>query len=298
LIQSGPGRLLAVACRSNFGQLPTECRLSTGSPKRPDNRARWVPLARSACSQRPYNLLGFPGMMPDIANIGDKETLLSVLSRVDISVPGRSKGRKTKHTEIWMICHLLSTLAHNERLSYPVSVVHRDRPDFLVRNGNREIGVEATEGITPEFAKYSALAHRQFPNALLEPGHFRPDDPPSTDEENCKLLSQNQLTSDGWAGDAAEQEWAEHIRKIVDNKLAKLLRDDFQKYDENWLYVYDNLPLPRVDLDEAIEFLRPSLEPQWSRRPNFDSLFVECGSEIVHITKNHSERLQLHDLRK
>jgi len=150
LIQSGPGRLLAVACRSNFGQLPTECRLSTGSPKRPDNRARWVPLARSACSQRPYNLLGFPGMMPDIANIGDKETLLSVLSRVDISVPGRSKGRKTKHTEIWMICHLLSTLAHNERLSYPVSVVHRDRPDFLVRNGNREIGVEATEGITPE----------------------------------------------------------------------------------------------------------------------------------------------------
>lgn len=232
----------------------------------------------------------------DIPPVAGADGLFAVLKRVDISVPGRIDGRHTHHTETWAISRLLSTLAKADRLEFPVSVTRRDRPDCLISSGMRKIGVEITEAISPQYAAYSALADREFPDVFLEPGHFRWGAPDLSVAKMRQLLQQSQLSSEPWAGDRPEHEWSLFIQSVVDTKLQKLVRPGFQVYDQNWLSIYDNLPLPHIHLGKAITYLRPLLEDRWSRLPGFDKLFIEHGPVIAEITSEGSEHLILHDL--
>lgn len=222
--------------------------------------------------------------------------LFTKLAGIDISVPGRIDGRNTEHTETWTIARLLSTLAESGNLDFPVSLTHRDRPDFLVKSGSAEVGVEVTEAISKQYAAYCALAEREFPDVFLEPSYFCWDAPSLTTEQMRELLRQSQMTADGWVGERPEQEWALFIQSVVDNKIAKLRHTDFAKYSENWLAIYDNLPLPNIHLTKAIGFLSPLLQERWPRKPCFDVIFVEHGPVIARITLHGTNCMVLNDL--
>lgn len=232
----------------------------------------------------------------NIPMVDTEEELLTALRMSDIAVPGRTEGRKTDHTETWVVARLLSTLGKAGRVNFPLSVAHRDRPDSFVKFGTTTCGIEITEAISQQYAAYCALAEREFPDVFLEPAHFRWGAPSMTNEEMRTLLRQSQLSSDGWAGDRAEEEWALFILSSVDAKLLKLAHPDFSKFDRNWLAIYDNLPLPNIDLSKAIAFLRPLLRDRWRQVPPFDAIFVEHGPVIARITASDAEHLLLHDL--
>lgn len=227
------------------------------------------------------------------------EALRAQLRQVDISVPLRSVGRESHHGETWTLCRLLSTLASVGQLQYPISVRHRPRPeppDFLLEMDGSKIGIEITEAISEGYAKFSALAEKEFPDAMLDPGHFRWGAPALEKDEMRKLLRDGRLTSPGWAGDEPEREWALFIQSTVDKKLEKLARTDFVKFESNWLSIYDNLPLPSVDRERALGFLLPLLSDRWTRRPSFDAVFIERGAAIAKVDPSGFEQLRLLDL--
>lgn len=235
-------------------------------------------------------------MSLNLAVQATEEELLLALRAVDISVPARTEHRTTRHTETWAICRLLSTLAAAGRLSYPVALTHRDRADFLLERQNATVGIEVTEAIPEHYAAYCALAEREFPEMVLEPAHFRWGARRLAVHEMRDLLRQNQLTSPGWVGDRPEQEWAQFIKGVLVAKLEKLARPEFRRFDRNWLSVYDNLPLPSINLAKAVAYLQPLLEDLWSHTPGFDTLFVEHGPVIAEITAHSSTHLVLNDL--
>ena len=166
----------------------------------------------------------------------------------------------------------------------------------MIRTAGEGIGVEATEAVSEQYAAYSALAEREFPDALLQPDHFRWDAPKRSIAEMRGLLKQTELTGDGWGGNGPEREWALWVQSIVNVKLEKLAKPQFEKFDKNWLAIYDNLPVPTWNLAEAIGFLRPLIEPCWSRDPRFDALFIEHGPVIARITEHGSVHFVLNDL--
>ena len=231
-----------------------------------------------------------------ISSVADCDELFAALRSVDITVPLRTEGRTTYHAETWTICRLLSTLAHAQRLSFPVSLHHRDRPDFLVATGETQVGVEVTEAISEQYAAYSALAEREFPDVLLEPGHFRWGAPKLSVEEMRQLLRQTQLSAKPLMGDRPAREWAFFILSVVNAKLTKLASLEFEKFDLNWLSIYDNLPLPTVHLEKGIAFLRPLLQDRWTRNPSFDAVYIEHGPVIAEISVAESNYLVLQDL--
>ncbi len=226
----------------------------------------------------------------------DSKGLAAQLAAIDLSVPGRTEGRTTHHTETWTICRLLSTLDAAHLLKFPVSVIHQDKPDFLIKDGSKEAGVEVTEAISQQYAAYCALAEREFPDALLEPSHFRWDSTERTVEEMRALLRQTRLSSEGWDGDAPEKEWAFFMQSTVDSKLTKLACEDFSKYERNYLAIYDNLPMPSIHLGNAISHLCLLLKDCWSRTPAFDVIFIEHGPVIARLTVAGSENLLLKSL--
>jgi hypothetical protein len=115
---------------------------------------------------------GFKSSYELLVEAADNDALCAALCGVDISVPARTAGRTTRHTETWTISRLLATLATAGRLSYPLSAHYRDRPDFVLTSAGIETSVEITEAISQQYAAYCALAEREFPDVFLEPARF------------------------------------------------------------------------------------------------------------------------------
>lgn len=222
--------------------------------------------------------------------------LCAILQSIDISVPLRTEGRTTEHTEIWTICRLIATLAKSNLVSYPVSIQHRDRPDFQFQFGETQIGIEVTEAISEQYAAYSALAEREFPNAFLEPGHFRWGSPKLSIEEMRNLLQQSHLSSPPWIGDRAEREWAIFMLSVIESKLKKLAKPGFSHFSENWLSIYDNIPMCHIDLEKAVSFLQSALVPFWTWNPKFNAIYIEHGKVVLRLSNSDMRILELNDL--
>ena len=231
-----------------------------------------------------------------ISSAIDRTVLYAALRSIGISVPLRTEGRTKVHTETWAICRLTATLAESNLVSYPASVQHSDRPDFQVQFGEATIGVEVTEAISEQYAAYSALAEHEFPDAFLEPGHFRWGRPKLTMDEMRALLRHDKLSATPWVGDRAEREWALYMQSIVESKLAKLAKPGFSQFSENWLAIYDNLPLCHINLEKAVAFLRPALAAYWRCSPGFSAIYVEHGPVIVKLLRSEVRHRVLHDL--
>jgi hypothetical protein len=225
-----------------------------------------------------------------------KDALLATLKTFNIAVPARTSGRKTIHTESWAICRLLSTLATCGKLEFPLSLQHRDRPDFWLSEPTGLVGIEATEAVSEQYAAYCALAEREFPDALLEPSHFRWGSPKLSIREMRALLSQTQLSGEPWCGNSAESEWAKFIDSIVETKLQKAAKMDYVLFPRNWLTIYDNLPLPHIKISKAMELLRPIIAQRWKCNPSFDVVYIEHGPVIAELTATDCRYFELCDL--
>jgi hypothetical protein len=229
----------------------------------------------------------------EIPIAADRAAFRQAIKTIDTTVPLRTEGRKTEHTESWVISRLLYTLDSYDRLTFPLAVRHQDKPDFLLLQNERSVGIEVTEAIPEQYAAFAALAEREFPDTFLEPGHFRTGATRKTNEEMREILRQNRLTAPPWEGDSAEHEWATHIEQTIRTKHVKLQKDDFTKYEENWLAIYVNLPLPFVHLQKASLRLRPLITDLWSHSPMFERIFVEHGPVIMEISANGTAHLSL-----
>lgn len=231
-----------------------------------------------------------------IVSAGNSEELEYLLKQIDISVASRTGGRTSGQAEIYSACHLLATLDREELLQFSVRLAHRDRPDFLLQSGIRSIGIEMTEAIPLDYARYCALAEREFPEVPIEPNYFRYGQPKLSLERLRELLTRELPTPKPWMADRPEQEWTLHMNDAIAEKQSKLASSTFGKFQENWLCVYDNLPLAGVHLQKGVALLTPLLANYWSKAPHFDSIFIEHGPVIVQMTATGSVHLALRDL--
>ncbi len=230
----------------------------------------------------------------------DVQELREKLQRVDISVPSKAGGRTT-HVETWVICRLLSTLATAGKLSYPLYLHKRERPDFLLTCADNKTGIEITEAVPGCLHKFFDVAEREFPDAtIMEIPDFVFDGSCPTTQDMRQYLRENEerLRGRGWLGDEPERKWAELVYGVIDRKLDRLKQDEFKKHPRNWLAIYDNLPLPGINLQNAIDCLLPRICETWSNMPCFNAVFIEHGSSIVQITADSAEHMALDDLRE
>jgi hypothetical protein len=232
----------------------------------------------------------------NLGPIPNSATLLAALAKVDITVPPRTQGRTSDHCETFVASHLLAALADSDRLAFPLSVAHQDRPDIRLGMAGETVGIEITEAVSTAWADFMALAEREKPDALLEPAHFGFDALPRTLDEKRALLKQPKLSSGGWVGDRPEQEWAKFMYQAVHTKLQKLSVDRFEKFSKNYLAIYDNLPLVSLNEDKITSLLRRVLAPHWSISPAFDAIYIQRGRIIIELISGGYSVLQVPDL--
>ena len=212
-----------------------------------------------------------------------EKELNAKLAALDLSVLRRSKGRKKRQVERSHAAHLLSTLP-SQRLSFPLTLEHRDRPDFLLTMGKCSIGIEHTEAVPQNEAHASVLrdklpcTHDVYFISRVVPGEQKK---PSKQliEEIC-----GDKPGPPWEGDSVEREWAEAMAYFAVNKLNKAKAQGFQKFERNWLLIYDNWPLPMVDVSKASKTLS-KLDSMRDVMTEFDSIFVMNDIKLWELSQ-------------
>lgn len=223
----------------------------------------------------------------------DSSDLIKQLSAIDISVPLRSEGRTKEHCENWSICHWLVTYPE---LNFPLTLVHRDKPDFHLKSGKREIGIEHTEAIPEDYAHATAISERKNDNSVVDMSLFKWGEKKEA-KEIYEIASRTELTGPGWDGDTPEYEWAWAISEIVKHKSILLRKDEFLKYPTNYLLIYDNLPLPYLDQSKASSILRSSLKQYWNSDIVFDGIFVQSDALLIYFSRDAYETFETKNIK-
>jgi hypothetical protein len=212
--------------------------------------------------------------------------LLRYLKQQDITVPVQTEGRTSQHCERWGVFRLLATWAAMDYLSYPLRVVHQDKPDFLLSYDEREVGIEFTEAVSQEWAETKALAKQEGEEVFLLMDQFKRGTPKRTTSERRELI-RNLPCGDGWADDEPEREWARWMMDCVLAKTKSFGKPRFEKYDKNWLLIYDNLPVQFTEIEDievAVGYLMVELNSYWPQKNRYDGILIETGNQLIEIS--------------
>ena len=223
----------------------------------------------------------------DKIDANSKSELLGKLRAIDITVPRRNAGRSTEHTEKSAIATFMISMVNADRFEFPISIIHRDRPDFLLLTANTSVGIECTEAIPEQLAWAQALMAEHFPDGFYEPGFFRWGSPIRTKDEILAILtkSQEELHGEPVYGNGIEKDWANWMNENICHKTEKMNSSGYEIFDRNHLLIYDNLTKPWNDLAKATKLLHGKLKPLWAMDTlHFNRIIIETRNYFVGIT--------------
>jgi hypothetical protein len=202
------------------------------------------------------------------------------LESIDISVPLRSKGRKTEHTERYSIVNFLLQTKNEIFTSFPTRLIHFDKPDFRIISQTQSIGIEVTESIPEQLARASFLFDKHFPEGgMFEPEFFGWDMPDRNNDEILEILieSNKKMCCQPTYGKYIEDQWMKGISGCILHKTKKLNKGDYEIFENNWLLIYDNQIRFRLDKDYIKESFHTFQNNYFNESVNriFDKIFIE-----------------------
>ena len=212
--------------------------------------------------------------------------LLSVLSEADISVLPRGAGRTNDQIEKWVMFRALSTLCANGLLEYPLRLIKRESPDFLLVCADKAIGCEITEAVNGEYLKAKSLPEANKERSIVDASKFKWGTPKRSLDDLRKIASKDILTGPGWTGNSVEVEFAKLVFDVTIRKTTTLNKTGFNNFPSNYLLIYCNQPLPILDIVEGSSICHKQLASYWSDI-TFDQILVEKGNNIVVFTSTH-----------
>lgn len=122
--------------------------------------------------------------------------------------PRRGPNRRTKDQKEWYcVRRYLLTLAAHKMLSYPLSIMKSDPPDFIASDQvSGTYGIEITEATEQDW-------QRELTVTEADEG----DDPAGA----------NLISKDGFAGEQPEHNWCSAVIRAVANKVTSLRKSDY-----------------------------------------------------------------------
>ena len=219
----------------------------------------------------------------------NKDALFAILGGIDIRVPPRNKGRTTEHCEKFVICRLLATFGFCNLLSFPLSLEKREKPDFLMTTGGIKIGVEVTEAIDENLAK--AARYISTENGLIDQSQFPWEGEKRSYKEIAQVIDQPRLAGPGWLGKGMESEFARMIRDVTQKKANKLVHH-YNRFDQDWLVIYDNQSSAGLEFEEGANKVQQGINSE------FHKVIIVNDDDLVVFSNGSHKRYPVHDLWK
>jgi hypothetical protein len=218
------------------------------------------------------------------------DELLTQLAAIDITVPLRTEGRTTSHCERYLAARLLSTLADTDEISFPLEIVHQEKPDFALTIGAKTVGMECTEAVSSEWAQIDAIRERDFPESMIMLPMFKPGSKTFSIEERV-AIAKGRKDGPPWVGKMAERQWAEALAYFIGEKTKKLRAGNYSTFSEAWLVVQDEWRVPVYRLEdrrEAAQMCAEMIQPLLTE-PSFSRIYISNSSWLVRLAPGSVE---------
>lgn len=238
--------------------------------------------------------------LPELSLSAETPTdLLSQLRNINITVPSITKDRSNRARERYVMARFLATKAESELVCYPLTIKHRDKPDFALHHQNGEVGVECVEAVPDEWYRIQEIQDRDFPGALTFGQHFRPGkhERVFTDEERIEVANGSR-TGYPWVGNLAEKQWAEAMEFFIESKTEKLRSGNYSEFQNMWLLIQDEWRVPMHSEEEVREGAKMCLTriSKFLTPPCFSTIYICCRGWLLSFENGHFTMEPIRDL--
>ncbi len=185
------------------------------------------------------------------------------------------------------LIRLLAIWAESDPLLYPLELVHGDKPDFLLRFGNREIGIEHSDAESEEYLKICDLREREDElSRQLFSNEFEMISKSRTAKQLRESLRKEPDGGDGYGKHGWERKWAKCMTLMIRKKTEDFRKKGFIKHETNLLLICDRLPglFPRIEI--AMDYLQDDLKScqdhsksYWQEEERYDGILIETGDK-------------------
>lgn len=223
------------------------------------------------------------------------DDLLRQLAAIDITVPLVTAGRTKEHREQHMMARLLATVANTSLLRFPIQVTHTERPDFVLRMRNEEVGVECVEANHPENYHIECIRESEYPEAMNFGQRFEPGKLTHTKTQKHEIAS-GQTAGPPWMPDSMRTNWIAAMEFTVADKLDKLRAGNYIAQRPAWLLIHDEWPNPIRFYPEAIRLAATELHLMLAPHfvpPTFTEILLASGYQLFKLDRNTHEVLSI-----
>lgn len=209
------------------------------------------------------------------------------VSKINICVAKKINERINEQRENYAIVKLFKSEALKEKITFPLELTRRESPDFLICTPNKKIGIEHTEATYENDKRKQNLMDKGHGKYPIYMGKKHPGEPKKSEKELITEIEENN-GGVGWMGNEVETNWADFLACSIEKKIKTFSKDSFEKFDENWLLIYDNYySLPYVELEEAMPLLLEKINKN-NKLDSFNKIFILTDGNVYEI---YSENL-------
>ncbi len=177
----------------------------------------------------------------------------------------------------------LATISTTGRLTFPLTLIHGEQPDFVLTFAKVKAGVECVEAVPKELYQIEVLRENQYPEAMNFGQKFKPGEENFSWDEKHAIASGRQA-GPPWMPATAKRNWLSAMEYVVAGKTAKLRNGNYASHGSMWLLVRDEWPnslqFYPERLREAAAELAPRLAPMLAE-PAFKAIFIDTGGLLL-----------------
>jgi hypothetical protein len=195
-----------------------------------------------------------------------------------------------KSVEVFQVRQLLRRL---EELGYqePSVIAASEKPDFVLTTAAGHVGVEVTAAVYSEYVRARRIHREMLPDRCIDTTHLKDREPRRS---KGKLLEEIASIGNEWPELGQGMcDWRDKISLAVNRKRMKLKAQEYQKFDQNWLFIYDDPGLANdvVTRDLALEHLLSMFSALAPQVPDFHAFFVLSDR---YLFRWDSQKLSFH----
>jgi hypothetical protein len=163
-------------------------------------------------------------------------------------------------------------------------MIHQDKPDFVLQFPGRDVGLEFTEAKSQEEAATDAQAQHMGKSVWLFEDQFKKGIPLRSAAERRQVIENPPPGGPGWGDDRGVPEWVDWMMSVMEKKTQDLAKPAFDNHPENWLLVYDDLPIfPAQTTSNRWMALNARLHRCFAEKMHYGTVFIDSADELAEF---------------
>ena len=180
---------------------------------------------------------------------------------------------------------ILPAMCERACCAFPLTIVHRDKPDFILRSDHSSIDLKVTRFLASSRAHATATARRL--KTGLTPSLFDFDSPNRSREQMENVVVAPSVGLTDWKP-IFDQQYVDRVIAIVGEKKQKILIDGDAPTDEDWLLIDEHHRMSDLQLDFVVKQSLLRLEEHWAKEPHFSKVLILSESVLVDLNQDDS----------